>query len=70
MFRALVAAKLNVIKGCKCCKALYCIKRADGWMEDVGDDEPVPANSDAWQCDGEKLYRCLDSFNNGGLCYD
>ena len=72
MFKALVAAKLNRNHGCICCEARYCINAADDWMKRVELDEYylgfVPANSKAWQCDGEKLYHCLDAFNNGRLC--
>lgn len=73
MFRALVAAKLNRYSGCICCEARYCIDAANDWMKRV-EWGPyygvVPANSKAWQCDGEELYLCLDEFNNGRLCGD
>jgi hypothetical protein len=75
MFKALVAAKLNYMMGCKCIEGL--IKDADNWMIKVfkeceqkkGTHWPyVKASSKYWQCDGEDLYLKLDWFNNHGSC--
>ena len=69
MFRALVAAKLNAANGCYApCYVRRCIARADAWMEASGPvaGPGVKANSDAWQDEGECLYRCLDAYNNSG----
>jgi hypothetical protein len=69
MFKALVAAKLNVLAGC-CVptKVGDAIADADIWMEQAGHDMPVRASSDAWQCGGEDLYLLLDAYNNGYFC--
>lgn len=79
LFRALVAAKLNVLAHCtdcseiKRCELAETIEAADAWMvaHPLGTD--VRASSDAWQdcvdceqdCGGEDLYEILDKYNNG-----
>ncbi len=73
MFRALVAAKLNVMIG----NADYCvdktIQNAECWMIQncAGFSEDgmitVDGSSDAWM-KGEPMYMMLDSYNNGELC--
>ncbi|MBN1762762.1 MAG: hypothetical protein JW878_06780 [Methanomicrobia archaeon] len=70
MFRALVAAKLNVLIGNddSCIKST--IEAADRWMARYGSFEDryiVQARSTAWR-QGERLYRLLDAYNNGLLC--
>ena len=67
MFRALVAAKLNVLIGnddsCIACT----IRVADWWMRCHPVGSEVKANSRAWKL-GELLYSRLDDYNNGELC--
>jgi hypothetical protein len=69
MFKALVAAKLNLAAG----NRTYCVKKtihdADHWMKCNGClvDGEVKANSPAWQKEGECLYEVLDAYNNGDL---
>ena len=70
MFKALVAAKLNVLIGNPSLCIAQTIDDADAWMAingPVGGDG-VRAKSDAWQVDGEQLYEELDLYNNGELC--
>lgn len=63
MFKALVAAKLNVLSDCDPCDIIAgTIDAADGWFASYG-LAPVPASSDAWQ-EGECLYVTLDIYNN------
>jgi hypothetical protein len=69
MFKALVAAKLNVLAGCDDSCIRGYIEAADAWMEEHGPvGSNVRANSCAWQHDGEDLYCMLDRYNNGQLC--
>ena len=73
LFRALVAAKLNVENGCEICEITSTIGLADVWMTHHPVGSGVKASSDAWQdckncdpdCDGEYLYEILDKYNNG-----
>jgi hypothetical protein len=70
MFRALVAAKLNVAAGNESSCIEDTIEAADEWMAEHG-----PAGSGVrgggrrspWR-DGEPLYERLDDYNNGRLC--
>jgi len=68
MFKALVAAKLNVLLGCNSSCISSTITLADSWMATYG---PVGSNvrgdSTAWKS-GEPLYYKLDKYNNGLLC--
>ena len=68
MFRALVAAKLNVLIGNESSCIAETIAAADVWMttygpvgSGVGDEDP------AWH-EGEPLNETLDNYNNGLLC--
>jgi len=67
MFNAYVAGYLNVQignpppivdDGCCVCAAL-------NWL--CTNLSPVRANNPAWYCNGEKIYLCLDAYNNGLL---
>jgi hypothetical protein len=74
MFKALVAAKLNVMIGNRDCCIAGAIAEADAWMATYGPvGSGVKASSAAWQrgaCPGggECLYLRLDAYNNGLLC--
>lgn len=64
LFRALVAAKLNVLSGCEAsCCVQRCICQADHWLSHWFRDG-ITASSWQWQCGGERLYWCLDAYNN------
>lgn len=68
LFKALVAAMLNV----KDCNDGNCVKQtimmADTWMATYGPvGSGVKASSIAW-VQGEPLYETLDNYNNGMLC--
>lgn len=77
LFRALVAAKLNVKAGA----ASFCIYKDDDpstmvlaniWLDDLCVDDgkltgTVRARSAEWKV-GEPLYKLLDKYNNGYLC--
>jgi hypothetical protein len=69
MFRALVAAKLNVLidNDDSCIKDT--IHDADAWMAEnpVGSGVKAGGNDSPWR-DGEPLYEKLDDYNNGLLC--
>ena len=68
VFRALVAAKLNVLIGNDSTCILSTISAADDWMADYGPvGSEVRASSLAWTL-GEPLYGRLDAYNNGELC--
>ena len=70
MFRALVAAKLNVMNGCSDCCIRRTICRADHWMEYNPPGSGVKGSDCAWKY-GECLYYKLDAYNNGYLwCCD
>jgi len=65
LFRALVAAKLNVLAGCvPCCRTECAIESADVWLSVNGLGTGVAASSSAWQDGGECTYWMLDAFNN------
>ena len=63
LFKALVAAKLNVLLGCPCDP---CIGQANTWLTTYPIGSGVRANSQAWQapapCGGEALYLCLEQL--------
>jgi len=68
MFKALVAAKLNVLLGCDSSCISSTITLADSWMASYGPvGSDVRGSSDAWSS-GEPLYYKLDRYNNGLLC--
>ncbi|HSF83258.1 MAG TPA: SdrD B-like domain-containing protein [Anaerolineales bacterium] len=68
LFRALVAAKLNVLIGNDASCIATTIAAADAWFAAYGPvGSSVHASSDAWS-NGEPLYDLLDLYNNGGLC--
>jgi hypothetical protein len=76
MFKALVAAKLNVKAGCTAEGIGDTIADADAWMTKYGPiGSEVAGSSTAWQkgstCSdippGEALYELLDAFNNNLL---
>lgn len=76
MFRALVAAKLNVLVGNDASCIAGTIAAADAWIADNAPDgmptackgDPkVKASSYAWRI-GEPMYWMLDDYNNGLLC--
>jgi hypothetical protein len=66
LFRALVAAKLNVLAGCPSCCVAGTITRADAWMSSHPVGSGVKASSCAWKY-AECLYWRLDAWNNGYL---
>lgn len=66
LFRALVAAKLNVMAGCPACCVSCVISRADTWMAAHPVGSGVAASSCAWDY-AECLYWKLDAYNNGYL---
>lgn len=68
MFKALVAAKLNVYMGNNTSCIMATIWAADAWMAKYGPvGSKVKASSAAWK-EGEPLYLTLDAYNNGLLC--
>ncbi len=68
MFRALVAAKLNVLIGNEDSCIVTTIAAADGWMATYGPvGSGLAASTEAWEM-GEPLYEMLDAYNNGELC--
>lgn len=69
MFRALVAAKLNVLMGCKFCCVETTMVAADMWMESfpVGSGIAAGGKDSPWR-EGDMLYQKLDDYNNGLLC--
>ena len=66
MFRALVAAKLNVFIGNDDSCIAESIAAADAWMGTYAAGSGIRANSVAWK-EGEPLYWELDDYNNGKL---
>jgi len=66
MFKALVAAKLNVLSEADSICIDRTISAADAWMVRYG-GSIVPADSEAWKI-GEPFYLMLDNYNNGLLC--
>jgi len=72
MFRALVAAKLNVLNGCACPPTNIMneyIEAADAWMAEHEVGSGVKGRDAEWQKPGEYLYRELDQYNNGEWCW-
>ena len=67
MFRALVAAMLNLENGCDDCIEDV-VEDADEWMTDNPLGSDVKGSSEAWQDGGEMLYTWLDLYNNGEAC--
>jgi hypothetical protein len=67
LFRALVAAKLNVLIGNESACIDATIASADAWMAAHPVGSRVRASSAAWKA-AEPLYRKLDKYNNGLLC--
>jgi hypothetical protein len=67
MFRALVAAMLNVMIGNDPSCIEDVIVDADNWMALYPPGSGVKGNSDAWQ-ENEWLHETLDEYNNGLLC--
>jgi hypothetical protein len=68
LFKALVAAKLDVILNSWPPCADGAISEANDWMEENCSDGEEEASSEAWQDSGQCLYRFLDAYNNGYLC--
>ncbi len=73
MFMHLVSAKLNVLIGNSNLIIGDCITAGDVWMATYAPkglpekSSIVPADSDAWQVDGEDIKDMLDDYNNGLL---
>ena len=70
MFRALVAAKLNVLIGNDDSCIIRTIDDADAWMatyDPVGSGVKAGGKNSPWRT-GEPLYEKLDDYNNGLLC--
>lgn len=68
MFRALAAAKLNVLIGNDSSCISTTIASADSWMALYGPaGSGVGGSSHAWSI-GEPLKHLLDAYNNGQLC--
>ena len=66
LFRALVAAKLNVLSDCtNCCEISSTIGAADIFMTSHPGGSGLAASSSCWQDRGEDLYVILDKYNNG-----
>ena len=69
MFKALVAAKLNMLSGADTSCIITTIGAADAWMAAHPVGSVVEASSEAWKS-GECLYGMLDAYNNGYLCVE
>ena len=67
MFKALVAARLNVLAGADPSCISTVIYDADVWMGYNPPGSSVKGSSAEWK-DGEPLYLMLDKYNNGRLC--
>jgi hypothetical protein len=68
LFRALVAARLNLLAGAESSCVAGTISLADAWLATYGPPgSGVRASSYAWRV-GEPLYRTLDNYNNGMMC--
>ncbi|MDX1764430.1 MAG: DUF4215 domain-containing protein, partial [bacterium] len=67
LFRALVAAKLNVIMGTEDSCIADTITEAEAWMCEYPLGTGVRGSSDAWKVGGPLYYK-LDYYNNGRLC--
>jgi hypothetical protein len=68
MFRALVAAQLNVAIGADSSCIASAIADANAWLTVNKLGSGVRASSSAWQNGGEALKNKLDQYNNGLLC--
>jgi hypothetical protein len=68
MFRALVAAMLNVAIGNDSSCVADAIDEANEWLADNRLGSGVKARSGAWKKGGEELKDTLDAYNNGQLC--
>ena len=68
MFRALVAAQLNVAIGANSSCITDAIAQANAWLTVNKLGSGVRASSGAWQNGGEALKDTLDQYNNGQLC--
>lgn len=71
LFKALVAAKLNIAAGnCHDCIDATIADAENNWIRDCGGfGSNVKASSECWQdSHGEALYLMLDDYNNGRLC--
>jgi hypothetical protein len=70
MFKAWVAAYLNLENGCVCEEGLEVISNGYWWLVEYPLGSGVRASSEAWQFShGEQIYLTLDAFNNGYLCF-
>jgi hypothetical protein len=70
LFRALVAAKLNVLVGNPSSCISATIASADAWMAQygpAGSGVAAGGSTSPWRT-GEPLYKQLDAYNNGKLC--
>lgn len=70
MFRALVAAMLNVTAGAEAACIVDTIAAADAWLADqggAGSGVGAGGRNSPWR-EGEPLYERLDDYNNGLLC--
>jgi len=70
LFRALVAAKLNVLIGNDSGCIQDTIDAADEWMANygpVGNGVKAGGKNSPWR-EAEPLYKILDDYNNGLLC--
>ncbi len=67
IFRALVAAKLNLKNGSNGRCIYSIVKAADAWLVANPLGSKVKGSSMAWK-EGEPLYLELDDYNNGLLC--
>ena len=71
LFEHLVAARLNVMKGCDDTCVADTITAADNWLIAHPLDSGIRGNSEWWKDpgQGEDLKDILDDYNNGRLCY-
>jgi len=67
MFKALVAARLNVLSLADFSCISSVIDEADAWMAANPFGSALVGSSAAWSI-GEPLYLMLDAYNNGELC--
>jgi len=67
LFKALVAARLNVLSGADFSCIGEVISAADAWMAEHPAGSSVAGSSEAWKF-AEPLYLMLDAYNNGRLC--
>jgi uncharacterized repeat protein (TIGR01451 family) len=68
MFRALLAAKLNLLVGTEPTCIAETVEQADEWMANYGPPgSGVAGSSSAWE-QGEPIKDRLDAYNNGRLC--